>query len=432
VRGARAPAAVTAPGGRARATFRALRHRDYRLFFFGQLVSLVGTWMQSVAQSWLAYRLTGSAALLGVVAFSGQIPALLFASWGGVAADRFSRRAILLATQLASMALALALAGLTLSGHIEVAHILVLAALLGAVNAFDIPARQAFVVELVGRDDLINAIALNSSAFNGARMVGPALAGVLVARLGEGWCFLLNGASYLAVLGGLLAIGPRPAVRTRAGASMLAHIAEGYRYAAGARPVRALLLLLGVVSLTAMPYAVLMPIFADRVLGGGSAALGLLMGASGVGALSGALTLASRRGIAGLGRWVAISAAGFGIALVLFSLSRWLWLSVAILVPAGFFMINQMASSNTLIQSVVPDRFRGRVMALYTMMFMGMAPFGALGAGAAAERWGAPATVAAGGALALAAALVFARRIPSLRVEMRAMIVALDDPAGRA
>jgi len=263
-------------------------------------------------------------------------------------------------------------------------------------------------------------------------MVGPALAGVLVARLGEGWCFLLNGASYLAVLGGLLAIGPRPAVRTRAGASMLAHIAEGYRYAAGARPVRALLLLLGVVSLTAMPYAVLMPIFADRVLGGGSAALGLLMGASGVGALSGALTLASRRGIAGLGRWVAISAAGFGIALVLFSLSRWLWLSVAILVPAGFFMINQMASSNTLIQSVVPDRFRGRVMALYTMMFMGMAPFGALGAGAAAERWGAPATVAAGGALALAAALVFARRIPSLRVEMRAMIVALDDPAGRA
>jgi MFS family permease len=423
---------VTAPGGRARATFRALRHRDYRLFFFGQLVSLVGTWMQSVAQSWLAYRLTGSAALLGVVAFSGQIPALLFASWGGVAADRFSRRAILLATQLASMALALALAGLTLSGHIEVAHILVLAALLGAVNAFDIPARQAFVVELVGRDDLINAIALNSSAFNGARMVGPALAGVLVARLGEGWCFLLNGASYLAVLGGLLAIGPRPAVRTRAGASMLAHIAEGYRYAAGARPVRALLLLLGVVSLTAMPYAVLMPIFADRVLGGGSAALGLLMGASGVGALSGALTLASRRGIAGLGRWVAISAAGFGIALVLFSLSRWLWLSVAILVPAGFFMINQMASSNTLIQSVVPDRFRGRVMALYTMMFMGMAPFGALGAGAAAERWGAPATVAAGGALALAAALVFARRIPSLRVEMRAMIVALDDPAGRA
>lgn len=431
MREAGAPAAVTGLAGRAGATFRALRHRNYRLFFFGQLVSLVGTWMQAVAQSWLAYRLTGSAALLGVVAFAGQFPALLCASWGGVVADRFPRRAILLATQVASMALALTLAGLTLSGRIEVAHILVLAALLGAVNAFDIPARQAFVVEMVGRDELINAIALNSSIFNGARIVGPAIAGVLVARLGEGWCFLLNGVSYLAVLAGLLAVDLPAAARPREAGSMLARIAEGFRYAAGARPVRALLLLLGVVSLTAMPYAVLMPIFADRVLGGGAAALGLLMGASGVGALAGALMLASRRGISGLGRWVAISAAGFGIALVLFSLSRSLWLSVALMVPAGFFMINQMASSNTLIQSVVPDRFRGRVMALYTMMFMGMAPLGALGAGAAAERWGAPATVAAGGALALAAALVFARSIPSLRIDVRAMIVALDDPASR-
>lgn len=413
---------------RARATFRALRHRNYRLFFFGQLVSLIGTWMQSVAQAWLAYRLTGSAALLGVVAFSGQIPAFLFASWGGVVADRWPRRRILLATQVASMLLAGTLAGLTLSNRIEVPHLLVIAALLGVVNAFDIPARQAFVVEMVGREDLINAIALNSSIFNGARVVGPALAGVLVARFGEGWCFLLNATSYLAVLASLLAIDVPEAAGARPTGSTLSRIVEGFRYAAAARPVRALLLLLGVVSLTAMPFSVLMPIFADRILGGGAASLGLLMGASGVGALAGALVLASRRGIAGLGRFVALSAAGFGVCLVLFSLSRRLWLSVALQVPVGFFMISQMASSNTLIQSLVPDRVRGRVMALYTMMFMGMAPFGALLAGAAAERWGAPATLAAGGATALAGSLAFASRIPRLRAEARAMIVALDPP----
>ncbi|GMU67067.1 MAG: MFS transporter [Acidobacteriota bacterium] len=413
---------------RARDTFRALRHRDYRLFFAGQLVSLVGTWTQSVAQAWLAYRLSGSAAVLGVVAFSGQIPTFLLASWGGAAADRFPRRSILLATQTASMALALTLAALTLSGSVAVPHILALAALLGMVNAFDIPARQAFVVELVGREDLVNAIALNSSLFNGTRVIGPAIAGVLVARVGEGWCFLINGVSYVAVLAGLAAIRARPAASPRPEGSTLARIADGFRYAAGARPVRALLLLLGVVSLTGVPYAVLMPIFADRVLGGGAAALGILMGASGAGALAGALTLASRRGIAGLGRWVAVSAAGFGIALLLFSLSRALWLSAALLVPVGFFMINQMASSNTLIQSLVPDRYRGRVMALYTMMFMGMAPFGALAAGAAAERWGAPFAVAAGGLAAVMAAFVFARRVPSLRADVRAMMAALEEP----
>lgn len=413
---------------RARDTFRALRHRDYRLFFGGQLVSLVGTWTQSVAQAWLAYRLSGSAAVLGLVAFSGQIPTFLLASWGGAAADRFPRRSILLATQSASMVLALTLAALTLSGSVAVPHILALAALLGMVNAFDIPARQALVVELVGREDLVNAIALNSSLFNGTRVIGPAIAGVLVARVGEGWCFLINGASYVAVLAGLAAIRARPAAAPRPEGSTLARIADGFRYAAGARPVRALLLLLGVVSLTGVPYAVLMPIFADRVLGGGAAALGILMGASGAGALAGALTLASRRGIAGLGRWVAISAAGFGSALLLFSLSRALWLSAALLIPVGFFMINQMASSNTLIQSLVPDRYRGRVMALYTMMFMGMAPFGALAAGAAAERWGAPVAVATGGLAAVMAALVFARRIPSLRADVRAMMAALEEP----
>lgn len=419
---------MSALSGLGRDTFRALRHRDYRLFFVGQFVSLVGVWIQSVAQSWLVYRLTGSAVLLGIVGFAAQIPTFLVAPWGGAAADRFPRRSILLATQTASMALALALAALTLTGAVRVTHVLVLATLLGVVNAFDLPTRQAFVIELVGREDLVNAIALNSSLFNGARAIGPAIAGVLVARYGEGWCFLINGASYLAVLGGLLAIRPRAPARPGPEGSTLARIVAGWRYAASVRPVRALLLLVGVVSLTGVPYAVLMPIFADRVLGGGAAALGLLMACSGAGALAGALTLASRRGVAGLGRWVATSAAGFGAALLLFSLSRTLWLSAALLVPAGFFLVSQMASSNTLLQSVVPERFRGRVMSLYTMMFMGMMPFGALAAGTAAGRWGAPLTVAAGGAVALAAALVFARGIRSLRGEMRALLAAAAAP----
>jgi len=342
-----------------------LAHRNYRLFFFGQLVSLTGTWMQSVAQSWLAYRLTGSAALLGIVGFAGQVPALLFAPLGGVVADRVERRRILYATQVASMAVALALAVLALGDRIRVPHLLVLAALLGVVNGFDIPARQSFVVEMVGREDLGNAIALNSSIFNGARVVGPALAGLLVAAVGEGWCFLANAVSYLAALAGLAAmrLPGRPPRATPSNA--LTSLAEGFRYVARTGPVRALLLLLGLVSLTGMPYAVLMPIFADRILGGGARGLGLLLGATGLGALLGAIALAARDGTRGLGRRVAGAAVGFGAALVLFAASRSFWLSAALLVPAGFAMMNQMASSNTLLQSLVPDDFRGRVMAAY-------------------------------------------------------------------
>jgi MFS family permease len=401
---------------------RAFRHRDYRLFFGGQLISLVGTWMQSVAQSWLVYRLTGSAALLGLVGFSSQIPVLLLAPIGGTVADRYPRHRILVATQTSAMLLAALLAGLTLTHHIRVLEICVIAASLGIVNAFDIPARQSFVIDMVGRDDLVNAIALNSSMFNGARVVGPAVAGLLVAAIGEGWCFLANAISFLAVIAGLvLMTGPFAAPAPSSG-SAAAQIVEGFRFAGRARPIRALLLLLGLVSLLGMSYTVLMPIFADRILHGGPRGLGMLMGASGIGALIGALRLAARKSLRGLGRWVAFSALGFALSLLLFSFSRWFWLSAALMAAAGFCMIGQMASSNTLIQSMVPDALRGRVMAVYSMMFMGMAPFGALMAGGIAQHLGAPVAVRIGASACLLGALFFLSRLSAFRREAREMV----------
>jgi MFS family permease len=416
--------------GRLPRALRALEHRNYRLFFCGQLISLIGTWMQSVAQSWLVYRLTGSAVMLGAVSFSGQIPVFLGAAFGGAVADSHNRHRILIVTQSTAMILALVLAVDTLTGAVRVWHVFVLSALLGLTNAFDIPARQAFVVNMVGREDIINAVALNSTIFNGARIVGPAVAGVLVATIGEGWCFFANGISYTAVIVGLLLMrveGQRPAP---AAGSAFSHIVEGFRYAGQKRPVRALLLLLGMNSLLGMPYVVLMPIFADQILHGGARGLGFLMGASGVGALIGALSLARRQGIRGLGRWIALATAGFGLGLILFSQSRLFWLSAVLLMPVGFCMIIQMASSNTLIQAMVPDTVRGRVMAVYSMMFMGMAPFGALLSGALAHRLGAPVTVAIGGGVCMVGAFFFWQRLPSLRIEARQMIVALQATAG--
>jgi MFS family permease len=405
---------------------RALRHRNYRLFFSGQLISLVGTWMQSVAQSWLVYSLTGSAIALGFVGFAGQIPIFLLSPIGGVLADRYNRHRILIATQTASMLLAFVLAVLTLNDWVRVWQVFVLASLLGLVNAFDVPARQAFVVEMVGRDDLTNAIALNSSMFNGARIVGPAVAGVLVAAVGEGWCFFANGVSFIAVITGLLLMQIRSGARAPLPGSALANIAEGFGYVGRTAPVRSLLALLGMTSLIGMPYMVLMPIFADRILHGGPKGLGLLMGASGVGALIGALSLAARQNIRGLGRVIAFSAAGFGVSLILFSLSRVFWLSACLLVPVGYFMIVQTASTNTLIQSLIPDRFRGRVMSVFSMMFLGMAPFGALLAGTLAHHLGAPVTVMLGGAVCIAGAAWFALRLPDFRREARQMIAALE------
>lgn len=409
---------------------RALKHRNYQLYFSGQLISLIGTWMQSVAQSWLVYRLTGSTVALGLVGFASQIPVFLFAPVGGAVADRYNRHRILIATQTLSMLLAFLLSALTLTGIIQEWHIFVLASLLGLVNAFDIPARQVFLVDLVGREDLINAIALNSSMVNGARIVGPAVAGVLVGLVGEGWCFLANAVSYIAVIAGLLLIRLTPKVIPERSGSGFADIVEGFQFVAKTGPIRALLLLLGVVSLMGMPYAVLMPVFSDQILHGGASGLGILTGASGCGAIIGALSLAGRRGIRGLGRWVALATAGFGIGIILFSQSTIFWLSVALLIPAGCAMMVQMAASNTLIQSMVPDALRGRVMSVYSMMFMGMAPFGALLSGALANHIGAPMTVALGGAVCILGAIGFALRMPSLREEARRLIVAQQMTGG--
>ncbi len=412
------------------ATLRALSYRNFQLFFGGQLISLVGTWMQNVAQAWLVYRITGSEVLLGAVGFSGQIPVFLFSPLGGIVADRYSRRRVVIATQIASMLLAFALAALTLSGAIRIWHVFALSALLGVVNAFDIPARQSFIVDMVGRPDLMNAIALNSSMFNASRIVGPAIAGILVATIGEGWCFFANAVSYIAVIVGLLLMRVERHERLVQPGSPLSNIIEGFRFVIQNPPIHALLMLLGVVSLTGMPYAVLMPIFADRILHGGARAMGWLMGASGVGALVGALLLASRQHLRGLGTWVAVAACAFGAGLVAFSFSRLFWLSAALLVPLGFSMMIQMGSSNTLIQSMSPDRLRGRVMSVYSMMFMGMAPIGSLLAGACAGKLGAPLTVAAGGVICMAAAGLFWIRLPAIRVGARRLIVAQQMAGG--
>jgi MFS family permease len=402
---------------------RALKHRNFQLFFSGQLISLTGTWMQTVAQSWLVYRLTGSSLLLGSVGFASQIPVFLMAPVGGMAADRFNRQRIVIATQVASMILAIVLALLTLTHMVKVWHIFVLAALLGVVNAFDIPGRQSFLVDMVGREDLMNAIALNSSMFNGARVVGPAIAGILVAKIGEGWCFFANGVSYIAVIVGLLLMRVDCPARSKSD-SPLEDIIEGFRWVRHTGPIRALLLLLGVVSLVGMPYTVLMPVFADRILHGGAKGLGILMGFTGIGALFGALTLALRTGIKGLGKLVSICCAGFGISLIAFSFSKIFWLSAFLLIPVGFFIMLQMACSNTLIQAMVPDALRGRVMAVYSMMFMGMAPFGALLGGALADRLGAPITVATGGIASIVGAIWFGKQLPVFRGEARQLIIA--------
>jgi MFS family permease len=409
---------------------RALRHRNFQLFFAGQLISLIGTWMQTVAQSWLVYRMTNSTLLLGVVGFSSQIPVFIMAPVGGIVADRHNRHRVVIGTQTASMILAAILATLTLTHRVQVWQIMALAAGLGIVNAFDIPARQAFLIDMVGREDLMNAIALNSSMFNGARIIGPAISGILVASIGEGWCFFANAVSYIAVIVGLLLMRIVHPAKLATQGSPLENIMEGFAYARNTGPIRAILLLLGLVSFVGMPYTVLMPVFADQILHGGARGLGILMGATGIGALLGAVSLAAKIGLRGLGKIIATCAAGFGVSLILFSFSRIFWLSTLLLVPVGFFMMVQMAASNTLVQSMVPDRLRGRILSVYSMMFMGMAPFGALAAGTVAHHLGAPWTVALGGVACFAGAILFASHLPAVRREARELVLAQGMAAG--
>ncbi|WP_437611071.1 MFS transporter [Sorangium sp. So ce834] len=406
---------------------RALRHRNYRLFFFGQGASLIGTWLTRVATSWLVYRLTNSALLLGIVGFAGQIPTFLIAPIAGVLVDRWDRHRVLVITQVMAMVQSALLAVFALTGTITVWHVLVLAAFQGVINAFDTPARQAFVVQMVeAREDLSNAIALNSSMVNGARLLGPSIAGVLIAAVGEGWCFAIDSISYLAVIASLLAMRiTRPERREAKRGHVLADLREGFRYVSSFPPIRAILLLLALVSLTGMPYTILMPVFAGEVLHGGANTLGLLMAASGVGAVTGALWLASRRSVLGLGRALSIAGALFGLGLVGFSFSRSVWLSAPLLAIIGGGMMVQMAASNTLLQTIVEEDKRGRVMSFYTMAFFGMAPFGSLIAGWLGGRIGAPATVLWGGVATLAAVGVFVRKLPELRRLTRPIYVRL-------
>jgi MFS family permease len=405
---------------------RALRSRNYRLFFTGQSVSLIGTWMTRVATSWLVYRLTDSAILLGLSGFAGQIPAFFLAPVAGVWIDRMNRHRVLVVTQILSMIQSFAMAGLAFSGTINIGWILGLALFQGIVNAFDMPARQAFVIEMIDdRADLSNAIALNSSMVNGSRLVGPAIAGVIVAAVGEAACFFIDGVSYLAVIASLLAMRLRPAERVPAQKHVLQELAEGWRYIVGSRAIRSILLLLGLSSLVGMPFSVLMPLMAGNVLHGGPHTLGFLMGASGVGAFISAVSLALRKSVVGLGKRITYACGLFGIGLIVFGLSRSTALSVVMMVLAGFGMMQQMAGSNTILQTIVADDKRGRVMAFYTLSILGITPFGSLLAGGLASRIGAPATLIAGGALCLAGSIVFWRWLPQLRREIRPIYVRL-------
>jgi MFS family permease len=404
-------------GGKLAFMVRALKHKNYRLFFSGQSISLIGTWMTRIATSWLVYRLTGSALLLGVVGFAGQIPSFLLAPFAGVWVDRWDRHRLLVGTQVLAMVQSVVLAVLTLTGRVTIWHVIALSVFQGVVNAFDMPARQAFVVEMVERrEDMANAIALNSSMVNAARLLGPSLGGVIIAAVGEGWCFMIDGVSYIAVIASLLAmkIAPR-AMKTVKNANMLAQLREGWHYAAGFAPIRKLLLLLALVSLVGMPYTILMPVFANEILKGGPNTLGLLMAASGGGALLGALLLAARKSVLGLGKYIPLSAALFGAGLVAFSYSRVLWLSLLLMVATGLGFMVQMAVSNTVLQTIVEEDKRGRVMSFYTMAFMGTAPFGSLLAGTVADRIGAPHTLILSGVGCILGAIWFATALPALR-----------------
>ncbi len=419
----------TPPGSSARLSgpaflMRSLRHRNYRLFFFGQAVSTVGTWMQITALGWLVFRVTHSPVWLGVTAFCGRIPVLCLAPLAGVIADRFDRRRLVIATQTLALVQAAVLGVLTLAGIVALWHILVLSLLLGTVNAFDMPSRHSLVVQMLDTpQDLPNALALHSLLVNISRIVGPAIAGQIVFLWGEGRCFVLNAVTFLAVIAALAAMRVRPVARAAAHRGLLAHLTEGARYAAGHAPIRSILLLVAAVSLLGMPYSVLLPMFARDVLGGGARTQGLLLGAVGVGAVVSVVYLAGRRSVHGLGRTMAAACALFGMALITFALSRWLLLSVGLLIMAGFAGVVQFIGANTLVQTLVDDDKRGRVMSFHTMSFMGMGTFGSLLIGGLAKALGPATAVVLGGAGCLVAAAAFAVALPGLDRAVRPIYV---------
>ena len=402
-------------------SWRALRHRNFKLFFFGQSISVIGTWMTRLATAWLVYRLTHSALLLGVVSFSGQIVSFLTGPLAGVWVERMERRRLLVITQAAGAVQSLALAALTLGHIITLGEIIGLMAFQGLINAFDMPGRQSFLIQMVeDRGDLANAIAINSSMANGARLIGPAIGGLIIAGFGEGWCFLIDGISYFAVIASLLLMRvPALEGRDGAGSSLLEELREGWDYVRGFAPIRTILLLFALTCLMGWPYSVLLPVFAGTVLHGGAHTLGWLTAASGVGAFSSALALAMRKSVVGLTRTLQAAAVLLGAGLILFGLSHVLWLSLALMVVVGFGLIQAAAVSNTIIQSLVPDDMRARVMGYYTMAFFGAAPFGSLFAGGLAQHIGAPYTVMLTGACCIVGATWFSFQLPKIRPEMR-------------
>jgi MFS family permease len=406
--------------------FRSLRYRNYRLFFVGQIISLTGTWMQQIALPWLVYRLTGSAFLLGVVGFASQIPAFLLAPLAGVLSDRWNRYYILITTQTLAMIQAFLLGLLFFTGNIQVWQIILLAIFLGLINAFDMPTRQAFVIQMVeNREDLSNAIALNSMMFNNARLIGSSIAGIVIAATNEGVCFVLNGISFLFVIASLLMMKVSPKKAKPRTTHVFHEMKEGFSYALGSPPLRYIMLLLALVSLVGMPYIVLMPVFAKEILQGGSLTLGFLMAASGIGALTGSIYLASKKNVRGLVRMIPLASAIFGFGLIAFSLSRLLWLSLPLMFITGLGMITQMVACNTVIQTIVDDDKRGRVMSFYVMAFIGTAPFGSLLAGILASKFGAPTTLIAGGILCVLGAAIFAAKLPLLKKHIRPIYVKL-------
>jgi MFS family permease len=406
--------------------FRSLKYRNYRLFFGGQSISLIGTWIQRIATPWLVYHLTGSPLLLGVVGFAGQIPTFLLSPFAGVMTDRWNRYRTLIATQILAMIQALILALLFFMGTIEVWHIIVLSILLGCINAMDIPVRQSFVVDMVEKkEDLGNAIALNSSMVNGARLLGPSIAGILIAAAGEGTCFLINGLSYLVVIFSLFKMRVDPGKTNNRKKNIVKELREGVSYTFGFAPIKSVILLLGLVSIMGMPYAVLMPVFAKEILHGDSHTFGFLMAASGLGALTGAFYLASKKSVLGLEKIIPLSAGVFGVGLIVFALSRYFPLSLALMVITGLALMMQLASSNTILQTLVDDDKRGRVMSFYTMAFIGTAPFGSLMAGELANVLGAPNTLIIGGAFCISGAIIFAKKLPDLKKMIRPIYIKL-------
>ena len=406
--------------------FRALRSRNFRLFFIGQGISLIGTWMTRLATAWLVYRITDSAFLLGVVNFAGQVPSFFLPPLAGVWVDRWDRHKVLVATQVAAMAQSLALAALTLTGRINMPWVVGLTLFQGVINAIEIPTRQSFVVRMIDdRADLSNAIALNSSNFNAARLVGPAIAGAVVAAVGEGYCFLIDGLSYVAVIGGLLAMKLTPDQRTRSRRHIRHELAEGWKYVAGSAAIRSILIFLALIGIVGAPYTVLAPMIAGQTLGGGANTLGFLMAASGVGALTCAVRLVFRKSVVGLGRLMTIAVAMFGIACIFLGLSRWFWISMMLMAVTGFGLMYQIVATNTIVQTIVEDDKRGRVMSFYTIALLGSAPIGSLLSGSLAARIGVQPTFVVSGAACALAALWFWRQLPEIRRAVRPRYVEL-------